>query len=64
MRRREFLKAAAATIAAPYFVPARAFGANERVVVGCIGVVSSELTYACSRPVLIGSHDAPMSMLR
>ena len=38
MRRRAFLKAAAATFAAPYFVPGRAFGANERVVVGCIGV--------------------------
>lgn len=38
MQRRDFLKAAAATFAAPYVIPARAFGANERVVVGCIGV--------------------------
>ena len=41
MRRRQFLKAAAATsvlTAAPLFVPARAFGASERVVTGHIGV--------------------------
>jgi predicted dehydrogenase len=41
MRRRQFLKAAAATSAlayAPLFVPSRAFGASERVVTGHIGV--------------------------
>jgi predicted dehydrogenase len=39
--RRQFLKTAAATAAAlavPYYVPARAFGANERVITGAIGV--------------------------
>ncbi|MGE0756722.1 MAG: Gfo/Idh/MocA family protein [Pirellulaceae bacterium] len=40
--RRRFLAqssvSAAGAFAAPYFVPARAFGANERVVVGFIGV--------------------------
>ncbi len=37
--RREVLKTgAAAAIAAPYFVPSRAFGANERVNVGIIGL--------------------------
>jgi predicted dehydrogenase len=39
--RRRFLKAslraAVAAGAAPTFVPARAFGANERIVLGCIG---------------------------
>lgn len=39
--RRRFLKrglgAAVAAGAAPAFVPARAFGANERIVLGCIG---------------------------
>jgi predicted dehydrogenase len=41
MRRRQFLKVAAATSAlacAPLFVPSRAFGASERVVTGHIGV--------------------------
>lgn len=41
MRRRQFLKAAAATSAvavAPMFVPSRAFGASERVITGHIGV--------------------------
>ncbi len=39
--RRRFLQtaaAASAVIAAPYYVPARAFGANERVITGAIGV--------------------------
>jgi len=36
--RRDFLKASATAIAAPYFVPSRCFGANERVTVGMIGV--------------------------
>ncbi len=38
LTRRGFLGAAAATFAAPLFVPARAFGANERVVTAHIGV--------------------------
>ncbi len=41
LSRRSFLKtsAAASTLfAAPYFVPARAFGANERIVTGHIGL--------------------------
>ena len=41
LSRRRFLQASAAasaTLAAPYFVPARAFGANERVNLGFIGV--------------------------
>ena len=41
MNRRGFLAttaAGAATVAAPYFVPASAFGANERIVTGHIGV--------------------------
>jgi predicted dehydrogenase len=37
MRRRDFIKSTAA-IAVPYFVPHIAFGANERISVGCIGV--------------------------
>ena len=36
--RRQFLKAAAGTMAAPYFIPSSAFGANERIVTGHIGV--------------------------
>lgn len=39
--RRRFLQttaAASAVLAAPYYVPARAFGANERIVTGAIGV--------------------------
>jgi predicted dehydrogenase len=39
--RRRFLQtaaAASAALAAPYYVPARAFGANERVITGAIGV--------------------------
>ena len=39
--RRRFLKstaAASALFAAPYFVPARTFGANERIITGAIGV--------------------------
>lgn len=38
MQRRTFLKSAAATIAAPYFVPSTVFGANERIGVGSVGV--------------------------
>jgi len=41
MNRRSFLAtsaAGAASVAAPYFVPASAFGANERIVTGHIGV--------------------------
>jgi predicted dehydrogenase len=36
--RRNFLKASAAVIAAPYIVPSTCFGANERITIGCIGV--------------------------
>lgn len=36
--RRQFLAAASATFAAPYIIPARAFGANERVITAHIGV--------------------------
>lgn len=36
--RRQFLAAASATFAAPYIIPARAFGANERIVTAHIGV--------------------------
>ncbi|SFH56788.1 Gfo/Idh/MocA family protein [Planctomicrobium piriforme] len=35
--RRTFLKTAAAAFAAPYIVPARCFGANDRVTLGVIG---------------------------
>lgn len=38
LNRRAFLKAASVAFAAPYFVPSSAFGANERVVTGHIGV--------------------------
>ncbi len=41
LSRRRFLQttaAASAVLSAPYFVPARAFGANERVITGAIGV--------------------------
>ena len=41
LNRRKFLAttaAASAVFAAPYYVPARAFGANERIVTGHIGV--------------------------
>src|SRR5678815_2644035 len=41
LTRRSFLQASAAAstlFAAPYFVPARAFGANERIITGHIGV--------------------------
>ena len=38
MRRRDFLQAATASFAAPYFIPGSVFGANERIAVGCIGV--------------------------
>ena len=41
LSRRSFLQSSAAAstlFAAPYFVPARAFGANERVITGHIGV--------------------------
>lgn len=42
--RREFLKRSAAALAAPYFVPASAFGADgrpapsDRITMGCIGL--------------------------
>jgi predicted dehydrogenase len=36
--RRDLLKTGAAAVTAPYFVPSRAFGANERVNVGIIGL--------------------------
>lgn len=36
--RRQFLAAASATFAAPYIIPARAFGANERIVTAHVGV--------------------------
>ena len=36
--RREVLKAGAAALAIPYFIPSSAFGANERVNVGIIGL--------------------------
>jgi predicted dehydrogenase len=36
--RRRLFKAGAAALAVPYFVPSRAFGANERVQVGIIGL--------------------------
>ncbi|MEX2026317.1 MAG: Gfo/Idh/MocA family oxidoreductase, partial [Pirellulaceae bacterium] len=41
MRRRQFLKTAAATsalVCAPAFIPSRALGANERIITGHIGV--------------------------
>ena len=38
LNRRQFLTAAGATVAATMYIPTRAFGANERVVVGHIGV--------------------------
>jgi len=38
MKRRQFLATAAATFAAPYIVPARVFGANERIRIGSIGI--------------------------
>ncbi len=36
--RRQFLAAVAGTFAAPYIIPSTAFGANERIVTGHIGV--------------------------
>ena len=36
--RRTFVKSAAAVSAAPMFVPASAFGANDKITMGCIGV--------------------------
>lgn len=36
--RRQFLTAAAGAMAAPYIIPSSAFGANERIVTGHIGV--------------------------
>src|SRR5690606_932960 len=38
LNRRNFLKATSTLIAAPYFVPSRCFGANERVTLGMVGV--------------------------
>jgi hypothetical protein len=37
--RRDFLqKSAAAALAAPLFINSRVFGANNRIVMGCIGM--------------------------
>ena len=37
--RREFIrKGAAAALAAPLFINSRVFGANDRIVMGCIGM--------------------------
>ena len=44
LSRRRFVQtaaAASAAVAAPYYVPARAFGANERVITGAIGVAAA-----------------------
>lgn len=38
MTRRGFLKCAGAMAAAPYFVPSGAFGANDKIAVGTVGV--------------------------
>lgn len=38
LSRRSFLAAGATALAAPYFVPARAFGANERIVTAHVGL--------------------------
>lgn len=38
LTRRRFLQSGAAAFAVPYFVPSRAFGANDRVQVGIIGL--------------------------
>jgi predicted dehydrogenase len=38
MDRREFLKWGSACIAAPYFIPSSAFGANDKITVGTVGV--------------------------
>jgi predicted dehydrogenase len=38
INRRLFLKTAAGALAAPCFIPARAFGANDKITLGCIGV--------------------------
>jgi hypothetical protein len=38
MKRRTFLAAAASAFAAPYVLPARVFGANERIRIGSIGI--------------------------
>ena len=38
MQRRNFIQAASGAVAMPYYVPARAFGANDRVNVGIIGI--------------------------
>ncbi len=36
--RRAFLQTSAAAFAAPYIIPSRCLGANERITVGCVGV--------------------------
>ena len=38
LTRRKWLKVGAAAVAAPYFIPSRVFGANDRVNVGIIGL--------------------------
>jgi predicted dehydrogenase len=38
MKRRDFLASTAAAFAAPYVLPARVFGANERIRIGSIGI--------------------------
>ncbi len=38
MTRRRFLGAASAAVALPTFIPSSAFGANDRIVMGCIGM--------------------------
>jgi len=38
MKRRTFLKSSAAIFAAPYIIPSRVFGANDRIAIGSIGV--------------------------
>jgi predicted dehydrogenase len=38
MNRRKFLSTTAAALAAPYVLPARVFGANERIRIGSIGI--------------------------
>ena len=40
LSRRRFLASAGSALAAPYFVPASAFGANDRIAVGVIGIGS------------------------
>ena len=58
--RRQFLAGATAALVAPYFVPSSAFGANERINVGAIGVggrgrghVGTFLRYAQTQVVAV-----------